>query len=413
MAVGCTSEEPLRVAIALKCRLLAGNIVIEQELIPLNSNFSRFTNGENSVKNPTVSFVVPCYKLAHLLPECINSILSQSFRDFEVLIMDDCSPDNTPEVARSFQDPRVKHIRNDPNLGHLCNYNKGISVSRGRYVWLISADDYLRQPYILQRYVELMENHPNVGYTFCPGVGVRNGQETGVLDYSVYSTCNAIIKSYALLEKLLKNNIIVAASGLVRRECYEKISFFPLNMPWAGDWYLWCLFALYFDAGYFAEPMVCYREHELSMTNKLWNENVEGCCDEDVAIPWAIKRKADALGFDDISKACLEAVAEIYARSVVNERYQMARPALVLEQVENSLRSNCINEWERNWIRARVFAGMASRYYWRGECILAKQFYSDSLKMNPWMMKIHAKRLLLLLGGPGEFIWKWKKARKS
>jgi glycosyltransferase involved in cell wall biosynthesis len=57
--------------------------------------------------------------------------------------MDDCSPDNTPEVARSLQDPRVKHIRNNPNLGHLRNYNKGISLSRVKYVWLISADDYL------------------------------------------------------------------------------------------------------------------------------------------------------------------------------------------------------------------------------------------------------------------------------
>src|SRR5208283_2490112 len=77
---------------------------------------------------PTVSFIVPCYKLAHLLPNCVHSILMQTYRDFEVLIMDDCSPDATPQVAQSFQDPRVKHIRNDPNLGHLRNYNHGIGL---------------------------------------------------------------------------------------------------------------------------------------------------------------------------------------------------------------------------------------------------------------------------------------------
>ena len=93
---------------------------------------------------PTVSFVVPCYRLAHLLAECVNSILSQTFTDFEVLIMDDKSPDNTAEVANSFKDPRVRYIRNDPNLGALKNYNHGIALSRGKYVWLISADDYLR-----------------------------------------------------------------------------------------------------------------------------------------------------------------------------------------------------------------------------------------------------------------------------
>src|SRR4051794_25603457 len=58
---------------------------------------------DTPMPNPLVSFVVPCYKLAHLLPECIQSILSQSYTDFEVLVMDDCSPDNTSEVAKSFR----------------------------------------------------------------------------------------------------------------------------------------------------------------------------------------------------------------------------------------------------------------------------------------------------------------------
>src|SRR6267378_796708 len=119
--------------------------------------------------HPKVSFVVPCYRLAHLLPECINSILSQTFVDFEILIMDDCSPDDTPKVAQSFQDPRVRHVRNEPNLGHLRNYNKGIDLALGKYVWLISADDYLRRPYVLRRYIDLLDRHPHVGYAFCSG----------------------------------------------------------------------------------------------------------------------------------------------------------------------------------------------------------------------------------------------------
>src|SRR2546425_3448751 len=113
-------------------------------------------------QNPMVSFVVPCYNLAHLLPECINSILCQTYGDFEVLIMDDCSPDKTAEVAQSFRDHRVKHIRNEPNVGHLRNYNNGIALSQGKYVWLISADDCLRRPYILQRYVDLLNRNPRV-----------------------------------------------------------------------------------------------------------------------------------------------------------------------------------------------------------------------------------------------------------
>ena len=129
------------------------------------------------MQNPTVSFVVPCYKLGHFLAECVGSVLSQTYADWELLIMDDCSPDHTAEVAKSFQDPRVQHVRNERNLGLVNNFNKGIGLSRGKYVWIISADDYLRRPYTLERYVEFMENHPTVGYTYSPAAKVENGRE--------------------------------------------------------------------------------------------------------------------------------------------------------------------------------------------------------------------------------------------
>src|SRR6267142_4966294 len=127
---------------------------------------------------PTVSFVVPCYKHGHFLAECVGSILAQTFEDFEVLIMDDCSPDETPVVARSFTDPRVVHIRNEQNLGHLANYNKGIDLARGKYIWLINVDDYLRRPYALEKFVAVMEKVPTAAYVFCRAFSVRDGTET-------------------------------------------------------------------------------------------------------------------------------------------------------------------------------------------------------------------------------------------
>ena len=268
--------------------------------------------------SPTVSFVVPCYKLAHLLPECVGSILGQTYGDFEVLIMDDCSPDHTAEVARSFQDPRVKHIRNDPNLGPLQNYNKGISLSRGKYVWLISADDYLKRPYVLQRYVDLMEANPRVNYTFCPGLVVRNGRETERLGNLAYGDRDRVIAGPRFVETLLHSNLVLAPAAMARRECYEKISFFPLkpvwggvslDLLWGGDWYLWCVFALQGDVGYFAEPMVCYREHNLSSTSTITKENTENCFSTEIAVRWKIRQEADAAGFQDVSRKCLESVA--------------------------------------------------------------------------------------------------------
>jgi glycosyltransferase involved in cell wall biosynthesis len=227
------------------------------------------------MSSPKVTFFVPCYKLAHLLTACVESILAQTYGDFEVLIMDDCSPDNTPEVARSFTDPRVRHIRNEPNLGHLRNYNKAIALAAGEYVWLISADDRLRSPVVLERYLEVMEAHPRVGFAFCPGVGLQGEQETGIVKYGWLPGPDAVLDGRAFLHRLLESNCVLAPAGLVRKECYERVGVFPLDLPFAGDWYLWCAFALHYDVAYFAEPMVNYREHTESMTGQFIAEALE------------------------------------------------------------------------------------------------------------------------------------------
>lgn len=353
-----------------------------------------------------VSFVVPCYKLAHLLPECVDSILSQTYGDFEVLIMDDCSPDATAEVARSFGDRRVRHIRNTPNLGHLRNYNKGISEARGAYIWLISADDYLRTPYILERYVALLEGHPEIGYVICPGFGVRDGRETRELGrYRRVADRDRIIPGPVMLRKLLRSNFVLAPSGLVRRECYTDISLFPLHMPWAGDWYLWCLFALYYDVGYFAEPMICYREHhQLSMTTMLTRERLEACAAEEVAIPWAIRAEALKLGRRQAAKDCLRAIAQTYARTLGNRRFRDTASFMNVALFEEALERNLGDEDERRLVRAHFYADLANECYWGDEPAEAKALYRKALETDPRMATVHIKWGLLSLGAAGDYL---------
>jgi glycosyltransferase involved in cell wall biosynthesis len=362
--------------------------------------------------NPTVSFVIPCYKLAHLLSECVTSILTQTYADFEIIIMDDCSPDNTAEVARSFRDPRVKYVRNEQNLGHLRNYNRGISLSCGKYVWLISADDYLRRPHALQRYVHLMERHPRVGYTFCPGVGVTNDKETGVL--GCYRNRDCIVKGHTFLKRLLASNFIVAASVMVRRECYENISLFPLeaacagvqvDMGWLGDWYLWCVFALYFDVGYFWEPMVCYREHDLAMSSSITRrDNVENCAASEVGMLWMMRQKASELGLTHVSKECLRAVADQYARHGASKQYRSSTYCMSIEQFEASIRRSTDIETERKRIRARFLQGAGDKFYFAGDRVSAHTAYLAALHNDIRLTKVYAKLLLSLLGTPGHYV---------
>jgi glycosyltransferase involved in cell wall biosynthesis len=353
------------------------------------------------VNTAKVSFVVPCYRLGHLLAECIESILSQTFSDFEILIMDDCSTDGTPEVAKSFGDPRVTYIRNDRNLGHLRNYNKGISVAQGEYIWLISADDKLRRPYLLEKFVAFMESNPSAGFVFCPGIGLENGKETETLRYAYHGDRDRLFQSPEFFLKLLNSNSVLAASGMVRRKLYDKLGMFPLNMPFAGDWYLWLLFALNYDVGYLGEPLVLYRQHEQSMTNILNDNEPRTCTRDDLLVLWQIKRRAEEAGRQDLVARVDYHLVDRSTLFLTSQRAGDARPWFTFEDFEQSVEANAVTPAEKRLIRSRVYARVADALFWKRNFSLSADLYRRSLKLNPWHPKILLQSILLSMGTPG------------
>lgn len=353
--------------------------------------------------NPKVSFVVPCYKLGHFLAQCVGSILAQSYRDFEVLIMDDSSPDNTPEVAKSFADPRVKHIRNEPNLGHLRNYNKGIELAKGEYIWLISADDWLRSSLVLERFVAIMERAPHVGYVFCPTMKVQDGQEAGVMEYSEISGQDLIIKGHKfLIDYLACANIVPAPAALARKECYVKVSDFPLDLPHAGDWYLWSMFALYYDVGFCAEAMVNRRFHQANMSTAFLKEAIAAMFANNLGVLQRVRARAEREGFD--------AVVDSFRRGIADEFLREATPPkpgdvvwgfLTAEEFEASLSSLGYATSEQEEIRARVYAGLGDTYYERGDFPQAEASYERALRHANPTLSLKAKYALLKMGSIG------------
>jgi len=148
--------------------------------------------------SPLVSFVVPCYRLAHYLAECVGSILSQTYPHIEIIVLDDQSPDDTEAVARGIMvahsDRRISYIRNPENLGNIRNYNKGIGLASGKYVWILSPDDRLRNPHLIERYVAVLESRPNIGFVFCPAHVIRGTEDTGPHAPSFYRQNDAILE---------------------------------------------------------------------------------------------------------------------------------------------------------------------------------------------------------------------------
>jgi glycosyltransferase involved in cell wall biosynthesis len=349
---------------------------------------------------PKVTFIVPCYRLAHLLPECVDSILSQTYEDFEVLIMDDCSPDNTPEVARSFNDARVKHIRNEPNIGHLRNYNKGISLARGKYVWIISADDRLRQPYILERYVGVMESHPKVGYVFCSGIALEDGRETHFLAGYSYGNRDRIFKGRRFISQILSTDGILAATVMVRKECYMSLSFFPLDMPHRGDIYLWCLFALHYQVAYLAEPMVNYRIHAASMMSTFIRETPWVTVADSLKVLWHIKQDAKRLGLGYLVRKCQAVMGCLYACCIVTvapEQRENWVP-MSLEECEQSVIQMAENQDEQRMLRSHVYFSLGDQHRLHNDRERALQFYARGLALNPYLPRVWVKYVLTTAG---------------
>jgi hypothetical protein len=175
---------------------------------------------------------------------------------------------------------------------------------------------------------------------------------------------------------------------------------FPLDMPWGGDWYLWCAFALHYDVAYMAEPMVCYRRHDGSMTIELLQGNIDACYSDDIKIPWIIKAMVDQSGRTSLSRACLRAIAKEYAHNMTGKQYKAADSSSTMtsEQFEHSLRQHTNSTKERAWVRARVYSGMADRYYHRGDFANARQCYYRGLHEDPLMPTVLAKWLLVSCG---------------
>lgn len=115
-----------------------------------------------SKRPPSVSVVMPVFNGGQFLAEAINSIINQTFQDFEFIIIDDCSTDQTDEILDRQKDRKIKLVRNPSNIGNYASRNIGMDLALGRYICVMDADD-VAFPHRLHRQFAHMETNPDVG----------------------------------------------------------------------------------------------------------------------------------------------------------------------------------------------------------------------------------------------------------
>lgn len=165
----------------------------------------------------TVSIIIPVYNVEKYIAKTIESVLAQTYQDFEIIIVDDESPDHSIEICRRFTDPRIQIIQ-QKNRGASSARNRGIRYSQGEYIALLDSDD-LWLPEKLERQVTYLETHPEVGVTFCRAAFIdQEGTPFGVYQMPKLRDIDAAY--------LFRANAIGSGSTpMIRKQVFEAIKF--------------------------------------------------------------------------------------------------------------------------------------------------------------------------------------------
>ena len=246
-----------------------------------------------------------------------------------------------------------------------------------------------------------MEERPEVGYVFSPAVRLQDGQETERVSWSIHGDHDAIFKGHTFLRKLVLGNCVVAPAGMVRKECYDKVGVFPLDMPNSGDWYLWCVFALYYDAAYIAEPLVYYRSHDTNMSKMLTQNARHVIITDNIAVRWHLKEKAEEIGADSVVSLCQDAIATYYAHLLASKMYKNAIFGISSEEFGQSLQQHTRNKSEASEMRARVYTALGDQCYLRRNFFQARQYYGWGVQQDPRALSTLMKYALLKMGSLG------------
>lgn len=208
-------------------------------------------------KNPKITVLMPVYNGEKYLKEAIDSILNQTFTDFEFLIINDGSTDNSEEIIKSYKDPRIKLIKNEENLGIIKTLNKGLDLAKGKYIIRMDADD-ISLSKRLSTQMRFMDKHPEIGIsgTWAKILGGKN-----------------ILKRFSDPEKIKTNLLfgtsMIHPSVIMNR---EKINQYKLryneNYKHSEDYELWTRATKYFPIININKVLLLYRVHD-SNTGKL------------------------------------------------------------------------------------------------------------------------------------------------
>jgi glycosyltransferase involved in cell wall biosynthesis len=242
-----------------------------------------------------VDIVVPCYNYGRYLRQCVDSLLTQEGVDVRVLIIDDCSTDDSPEIARAIaaEDSRVEFRRHEKNLGHIATYNEGLlGWVTAEYCLLISADDLLT-PGALGRATHVMDGHPSVGLAYGRQKHfVDILPDTQPLDSSEEST---IIAGLEFVRTMCEtaSNPVNTPTAVVRTSVLHEVGGYLPELPHTADMELWLRVAACSDVAVQSACQALKRAHPAQMQTHFVEQPVRDFKQRRLAIEMFYDARAD------------------------------------------------------------------------------------------------------------------------
>jgi glycosyltransferase involved in cell wall biosynthesis len=213
---------------------------------------------------PKVSIITCTYNRAHLIGETIQSVLSQTVQDFEYIIIDDGSTDNTKQVIDSFGDERLFYFWLPHSKGHLSTLrNYAHKKSKGQYIAYVDSDDVWHRNK-LELQLAALDAHSDIGFSF---TDIEIFKEKEIIKKNIYNKAGTF--SGSVFDSMLWNKLIICHTTLViRKSCVDEIGPMDVSMH-SGDHDYAMFLSRLFDAHVVYEPLVRVRKHDQNSTGSM------------------------------------------------------------------------------------------------------------------------------------------------
>jgi len=220
-----------------------------------------------------VSIIMASYNHADYLTGRMDSLICQTYENIEIIVIDDCSTDNSLDILRKYQDhKKVRLIIREANGGWINVFNQGIELSKGEFILFANCDDEC-DPEMIAYLVQSMSTNPSAGVSYCRSVLIDkesnvigddySGREVG---FKKRCTQNTLLKSSEALHFFQHSCIIPNTSAaLIRKECFDAVGFIKKNYTVCADWELYINISKRFDIAYISIPLNRFRIHRASI----------------------------------------------------------------------------------------------------------------------------------------------------